>query len=72
MSLSRTKFPKHSVTLFACCFVGLWALSSPCLADDLFVGSFSSPGGVLKYNGTTGGWARKSRKCSTRRNSWNR
>jgi WD40 repeat protein len=55
MSLSRTKFPKHCVTLFACCFVGLWALSSPCLADDLFVGNFfGSDSKILEYNATTG------------------
>lgn len=55
MSLSRTKFLKHYATLFACCFVGLWALSSPCLADDLFVGNFFGSGsGILQYNGTTG------------------
>jgi DNA-binding beta-propeller fold protein YncE len=55
MSLSRTKFPKHCVTLFACCFVGLWALSSPCLADDLFVGNFfGDHSKILEYNATTG------------------
>ena len=55
MSLSRTKFPKHCVTLFACCFVGLWAFSSPCLADDLFVGNFfGSDSKILEYNATTG------------------
>jgi DNA-binding beta-propeller fold protein YncE len=55
MSLSRTKFPKHCVTLFACCFVGLWALSSPCLAEDLFVGNFfGDHSKILEYNATTG------------------
>ena len=55
MSLSRTQFPKRCVTLFACCFIGLWAFSSPCLADDLFVGNFfGSDSKILEYNATTG------------------
>jgi len=52
----QTKLTPHLITLAACLFVGLWAFSSPCLADDLFVGNFFGPGheNILQYNATTG------------------
>jgi DNA-binding beta-propeller fold protein YncE len=52
----QTKLTPRLMTLAACLFVGLWAFSSPCLADDLFVGNFFGPGheNILEYNATTG------------------
>jgi len=52
----QTILTPRLMTLAACLFVGLWAFSSPCLADDLFVGNFFGPGheAILEYNATTG------------------
>jgi hypothetical protein len=52
----QTKLTPRLITLAACLFVGLWAISSACLADDLFVGNFFGPGqeNILQYNATTG------------------
>jgi hypothetical protein len=52
----QTKLTRHLITLVVCLFVGLWAVSSPCLADDFFVGNFFGPGheNILEYNATTG------------------
>jgi WD40 repeat protein len=52
----HAKLTRHLSALLACLFVGLWAFSSPCLADDLFVGNFFGPGHeqILEYNATTG------------------
>ena len=51
----QTKLTRRLIMLAACLFVGLWAFSSPCLAD-LFVGNFFGPGheNILEYNATTG------------------
>ena len=51
----HAKLTRHLIALAACLFVGLWAFSSPCLADDLFVGNFfGSDSKILEYNATTG------------------
>lgn len=51
----QTKLTRHLITLAGCLFVGLWAFSSACLADDLFVGNFfGSDSKILQYNATTG------------------
>ena len=56
MSLSRTKFPKHCVTLFACCFVGLWASFQSMLGRRPLCWQFLwfGPLKILEYNATTG------------------
>ena len=51
----HAKLTRYVIAFVACLFAGLWAFSSPCLADDLFVGNFfGSDSKILEYNATTG------------------